>query len=169
MRGLGGFIKGTVARAGSVRSELRNDQWCGQSDVARGFCAVEPGTTTFHDFLELRKNTGDDRRRTHDEHRELDWDRSEGMEAVEWTCSAQRDSDLHELAANLQGALRIRGDGRARRDFRQKIPAIELWKSMLRMIFEPVTPGHLQDPCNVRSPQDHAGVIHSSICVRRLL
>jgi ribonucleoside-diphosphate reductase alpha chain len=83
------------------------------------------------------------------------------MEAREdWTFFRSNETpDLHDLyGKGLRGsATRIRSDGRGRQNLRQKMPAIELWKQMLKMLFET---GHpwitFKDPCNVRSPQDHA-------------
>ena len=121
------------------------------------------------EFLELRRNTGDERRRTHDMNTacwvpDLFMKRMEARE--HWTLFRANDvPDLHErYGADFEAAYEA---CEARVDagelWGERIPAIDLWKQMLRMLFET---GHpwitFKDACNVRSPQDHAGVIHSS-------
>src|SRR5262249_44633901 len=132
----------------------------------------------FEEFLELRKNTGDDRRRTHDMNT-ASWVPDLFMKRVKengvWTLFSPNEvPDLHDLygkafeerfVAHENSAL----DGRIKQ-FKQ-IPAVELWRKMLSALFET---GHpwitFKDPSNIRSPQDHAGVVHSSnLCTEILL
>jgi ribonucleoside-diphosphate reductase alpha chain len=122
------------------------------------------------EFLELRKNTGDDRRRTHDMNTANwipDLFMKRVMQNADWTLFSP--SDAHELhdkfgAAFEEAYLRYE-DKAARGELKlfKKIPAMQLWRKMLSMLFET---GHpwitFKDPCNVRSPQQHAGVVHSS-------
>ncbi len=175
VRGTGGYIKGTNGESQGVIPflKLHNDQLVAvnQGGKRRGSgCAyLETWHNDIEDFLELRKNTGDDRRRTHDMNTanwipDLFMKRMEARE--DWTLfRANETPDLHELYGKAfetryheYEAMAVRGE-----IFGKKIPALELWKCMLRMIFET---GHpwitFKDPCNIRSPQDHAGVIHSS-------
>ena len=175
VRGTGGFIKGTNGESQGVIPflKLHNDQLVAvnQGGKRRGSgCAyLESWHNDLPDFLELRKNTGDDRRRTHDMNT-ANWIPDLFMKRMEgrshWTLFRSNEApDLHDLYGkafeeryNEYEAMAERGE-----IFGQKMPAIDLWKSMLRMIFET---GHpwitFKDPCNVRSPQDHCGVIHSS-------
>ncbi|MGC6505689.1 MAG: ribonucleoside-diphosphate reductase subunit alpha [Coraliomargaritaceae bacterium] len=175
VRGTGGFIKGTNGESQGVIPflKLHNDQLVAvnQGGKRRGSgCAyLETWHNDIHDFLELRKNTGDDRRRTHDMNTanwipDLFMKRMEARE--EWTLfQSNQAPDLHELYGKAFEERYCEYEAMAERGeiFAQKVPAIDLWKSMLRMIFET---GHpwitFKDPCNVRSPQDHTGVIHSS-------
>ena len=175
VRGTGGFIKGTNGESQGVIPflKLHNDQLVAvnQGGKRRGSgCAyLETWHNDIHDFLELRKNTGDDRRRTHDMNT-ANWIPDlfmKRMEArTEWTLFHSNETpDLHELYGKAFEERYCEYEAMAEKGeiFGQKIPAIDLWKSMLRMIFET---GHpwitFKDPCNVRSPQDHTGVIHSS-------
>jgi ribonucleoside-diphosphate reductase alpha chain len=175
VRGTGGFIKGTNGESQGVIPflKLHNDQLVAvnQGGKRRGSgCAyLETWHNDINDFLELRKNTGDDRRRTHDMNTanwipDLFMKRMESRE--DWTLfQSNQTPDLHELYGKAFEERYCEYEAMAERGelFAQKVPAIDLWKSMLRMIFET---GHpwitFKDPCNVRSPQDHAGVIHSS-------
>lgn len=175
VRGTGGFIKGTNGESQGVIPflKLHNDQLVAvnQGGKRRGSgCAyLETWHNDIHDFLELRKNTGDDRRRTHDMNTanwipDLFMKRMESR--AEWTLFCSNETpDLHELYGKAFEERYCEYEAMAERGeiFGKKLPAIELWKSMLRMIFET---GHpwitFKDPCNLRSPQDHAGVIHSS-------
>ena len=175
VRGTGGFIKGTNGESQGVIPflKLHNDQLVAvnQGGKRRGSgCAyLETWHNDILDFLELRKNTGDDRRRTHDMNT-ANWIPDLFMKRMEargnWTLFRSNEvSDLHDLYGKAfedryseYEALAERGE-----IFGEIMPAIDLWKAMLRMIFET---GHpwitYKDPCNIRSPQDHAGVIHSS-------
>ena len=122
------------------------------------------------EFLELRKNTGDDRRRTHDMNTANwipDLFMKRVMEDGEWTLFSPSDvPDLHDKFGQgvREGLPRLRGEG-ARGELKlfKKIPAAQLWRKMLSMLFET---GHpwitFKDPCNMRSPQQHVGVVHSS-------
>lgn len=175
VRGTGGFIKGTNGESQGVIPflKLHNDQLVAvnQGGKRRGSgCAyLETWHNDILDFLELRKNTGDDRRRTHDMNT-ANWIPDLFMKRMEsrgeWTLFRTNETpDLHELYGKAFEARYCEYEALAEKGeiFGQKIPAIELWKSMLRMIFET---GHpwitFKDPCNIRSPQDHTGVIHSS-------
>jgi ribonucleoside-diphosphate reductase alpha chain len=117
----------------------------------------------------LRVNTGDERRRTHDMNT-ANWIPDLFMKRMEarlnWTLfRANEAPDLHELYGRAFELRYEQYEEMARRGeiFGREVPAIELWKQMLKMIFET---GHpwitFKDPCNIRSPQDHCGVIHSS-------
>ena len=121
------------------------------------------------DFLELRVNTGDERRRTHDMNTanwipDLFMKRMEGRQ--DWTLlRANECPDLHDLYGKAFEKRYVEYEEKAAEGkiWSRKVPAIELWKKMLKMLFET---GHpwitFKDPCNLRSPQDHVGVIHSS-------
>jgi ribonucleoside-diphosphate reductase alpha chain len=175
VRGTGGFIKGTNGESQGVIPflKLHNDQLVAvnQGGKRRGSgCAyLETWHNDVDDFLELRKNTGDDRRRTHDMNTanwipDLFMKRMEARQ--EWTLFRSNETpDLHDLYGKAFEERYCEYEAMAERGeiFGQKRPAIDLWKAMLKMIFET---GHpwitFKDPCNVRSPQDHCGVIHSS-------
>jgi ribonucleoside-diphosphate reductase alpha chain len=122
------------------------------------------------EFLELRKNTGDDRRRTHDMNTANwipDLFMKRVMENAEWTLFSPSDCrELHDkFGAAFEAAYLRYEDKAARGELKlfKKIPAVQLWRKMLSMLFET---GHpwitFKDPCNLRSPQQHAGVVHSS-------
>jgi ribonucleoside-diphosphate reductase alpha chain len=122
------------------------------------------------DFLELRKNTGDERRRTHDTNT-ANWVPDLFMKRVmqdgEWTLfSPDETPDLHhlygrEFERRYEEYERLADRGGIR--LFRRVKAADLWRKMVTMLFET---GHpwitFKDPCNVRSPQDHAGVVHSS-------
>jgi ribonucleoside-diphosphate reductase alpha chain len=122
------------------------------------------------EFLELRKNTGDDRRRTHDMNT-ANWIPDLFMKRVaengEWTLFSPADcQDLHDKFGRAFEEAYVRYEEKvARGELRlfKKVPAVQLWRKMLSMLFET---GHpwitFKDPCNVRSPQQHVGVVHSS-------
>ncbi len=175
VRGTGGFIKGTNGESQGVIPflKLHNDQLVAvnQGGKRRGSgCAyLETWHNDLDDFLELRKNTGDDRRRTHDMNT-ANWIPDLFMKRMEarqdWTLFRSNETpDLHDLYGKAFEDRYCEYEAMAERGeiFGQKRPAIDLWKVMLRMIFET---GHpwitFKDPCNIRSPQDHCGVIHSS-------
>ena len=175
VRGTGGFIKGTNGESQGVIPflKLHNDQLVAvnQGGKRRGSgCAyLETWHNDILDFLELRKNTGDDRRRTHDMNT-ANWIPDLFMKRMEargnWTLFRSNEvSDLHDLYGKAFEDRYSEYEAQAERGeiFGETMPAIDLWKAMLRMIFET---GHpwitYKDPCNIRSPQDHAGVIHSS-------
>ncbi|MBL9154010.1 MAG: ribonucleoside-diphosphate reductase subunit alpha [Verrucomicrobiales bacterium] len=175
VRGTGGYIKGTNGESQGVIPflKLHNDQLVAvnQGGKRRGSgCAyLETWHNDIVDFLELRKNTGDERRRTHDMNT-ANWIPDLFMKRMEarenWTLfRANETPDLHELYGQAFEARYVEYEEKARRGeiFGKEMPALDLWKQMLKMLFET---GHpwitFKDPCNVRSPQDHAGVIHSS-------
>ena len=175
VRGTGGYIKGTNGESQGVIPflKLHNDQLVAvnQGGKRRGSgCAyLESWHNDIQDFLELRKNTGDDRRRTHDMNT-ANWVPDLFMKRLEarehWTLfRANETPDLHETygAAFEERYLAYEELAEEGKIFGRRIEAIELWKQMLRALFET---GHpwitFKDACNLRSPQDHAGVIHSS-------
>jgi len=175
VRGTGSFIKGTNGESQGVIPflKLHNDQLVAvnQGGKRRGSgCAyLETWHNDLDDFLELRKNTGDDRRRTHDMNT-ANWIPDLFMKRMEarehWTLFRSNECpDLHDLYGKAFEERYCEYEAMAERGeiFGQKRAAIDLWKVMLRMVFET---GHpwitFKDPCNVRSPQDHCGVIHSS-------
>ena len=175
VRGTGSHIKGTNGESQGVIPflKLHNDQLVAvnQGGKRRGSgCAyLETWHNDIEDFVELRKNTGDDRRRTHDMNT-ANWIPDLFMKRLKsrqnWTLFMSNEvPDLHEtFGANFERRYvayeQMAKEGKI---FGKEMPAIELWKKMLGMIFET---GHpwitFKDPCNIRSPQDHAGVIHSS-------
>ena len=175
VRGTGSHIKGTNGESQGVIPflKLHNDQLVAvnQGGKRRGSgCAyLETWHNDIEDFVELRKNTGDDRRRTHDMNT-ANWIPDLFMKRLKsrqnWTLFMSNEvPDLHEtFGANFERRYvayeQLAKEGKI---FGKEMPAIELWKKMLGMIFET---GHpwitFKDPCNIRSPQDHAGVIHSS-------
>jgi ribonucleoside-diphosphate reductase alpha chain len=122
------------------------------------------------DFLDLRRNTGDERRRTHDMNT-ANWIPDLFMKRVladdEWTLfSPDETPDLHDLYGRAfeeryEHYERLADAGEIR--LFKRLPAVQLWRKMLTMLFET---GHpwitFKDACNVRSPQDHVGVVHSS-------
>ena len=175
VRGTGGYIQGTNGESQGVIPflKLHNDQLVAvnQGGKRRGSgCAyLETWHNDMKDFLELRKNTGDDRRRCHDMNT-ANWIPDLFMKRMEnrqdWSLfRANETPDLHDLYGSAferryEEYEKMAEEGKL---WTQKIPAIEMWKNMLKMIFET---GHpwitFKDPCNIRSPQDHAGVVHSS-------
>jgi len=175
VRGTGGYINGTNGESQGVIPflKLHNDQLVAvnQGGKRRGSgCAyLETWHNDIEDFLELRRNTGDERRRTHDLNT-ANWIPDLFMKRMEarqhWTLfRANETPDLHELYGSAFEERYNHYENLAEKGqiFGRKVPAIELWKSMLKMLIET---GHpwitFKDPCNLRSPQDHAGVIHSS-------
>lgn len=175
VRGTGSYIKGTNGESQGVIPflKLHNDQLVavnqGGKRKGSGCAYLETWHTDIFDFLELRKNTGDERRRTHDMNT-ANWIPDLFMKRMEarenWTLFRSNEApDLHELYGKAFEARYAEYEEKARNGeiYGQEVPALELWKAMLRMLFET---GHpwitFKDPCNVRSPQDHVGVIHSS-------
>jgi ribonucleoside-diphosphate reductase alpha chain len=175
VRGTGGYIQGTNGESQGVIPflKLHNDQLIAvnQGGKRRGSgCAyLETWHNDIEDFLELRVNVGDERRRTHDMNT-ANWIPDLFMKRMEarshWTLfRANECPDLHDLYGRAfeqryQEYEKMAEEGKI---WSRQVEAIELWKRMLKMIFET---GHpwitFKDPCNLRSPQDHAGVIHSS-------
>jgi ribonucleoside-diphosphate reductase alpha chain len=122
------------------------------------------------EFLELRKNTGDDRRRTHDMNTANwipDLFMKRVMENADWTLFSPSDvPELHDKVGKaFEEAYQRYEDKVARGELKlyKRLPAVQLWRKMLSMLFET---GHpwitFKDPCNLRSPQQHVGVVHSS-------
>jgi ribonucleoside-diphosphate reductase alpha chain len=175
VRGTGGYIQGTNGESQGIIPflKLHNDQLVAvnQGGKRRGSgCAyLETWHNDIEDFLELRKNTGDERRRCHDMNT-ANWVPDLFMKRMEergqWTLFRSNEvPDLHDLYGKAfeQRYTEYEAMAAEGRIWSRQLPAIELWKTMLKTIFET---GHpwitFKDPCNVRSPQDHAGVIHSS-------
>ncbi len=176
VRALGSYIKGTNGKSQGVVPFLKvvNDTAVAVNQGGKRKGAVCAYLETWHldieEFLELRKNTGDDRRRTHDMNTANwipDLFMKRVMEAGEWTLFSPVDTpDLHDKFGAAFEAAYVGYEAKAARGelklFR-KIPALQLWRKMLSMLFET---GHpwitFKDPCNIRSPQNHVGVVHSS-------
>ncbi|MEC9094271.1 MAG: ribonucleoside-diphosphate reductase subunit alpha [Planctomycetota bacterium] len=130
------------------------------------------------EFLELRKNTGDDRRRTHDMHT-ANWIPDLFMKRVinnqTWTLfSPEEVPDLHDLVGSAfekryEHYEQMAREGKVK--LHKEIPAVDLWRKMLTRLFETGHPWITwKDPSNLRSPQDHTGVVHSSnLCTEILL
>ena len=184
VRAMGAHIKGTNGQSQGVIPFLKvaNDTAVAVNQGGKRKGVAVAYLETWHldieDFLELRKNTGDERRRTHDMNT-ANWIPDLFMKRVEkggdWTLFSPSDTpDLHDLYGQAfekryteyekmteTGELKLF----------KKIPAMDLWRKMLSMLFET---GHpwitFKDPSNVRSPQDHVGVVHSSnLCTEILL
>jgi ribonucleoside-diphosphate reductase alpha chain len=176
VRALGSHIKGTNGRSQGVVPFLKvvNDTAVAVNQGGKRKGAVCSYLEVWHldieEFLELRKNTGDDRRRTHDMNTANwipDLFMKRVMEGAEWTLFSPSDvRDLHErFGKSFEEAYLRYEDKAARGELKlyKKVPALQLWRKMLSMLFET---GHpwitFKDPCNLRSPQQHAGVVHSS-------
>ncbi|MDR5834853.1 ribonucleoside-diphosphate reductase subunit alpha [Caballeronia sp. LZ034LL] len=176
VRALGSHIKGTNGKSQGVVPFLKvvNDTAVAVNQGGKRKGAVCAYLETWHldieEFLELRKNTGDDRRRTHDMNTANwipDLFMKRVMEGGDWTLfSPSTCPDLHDLfGADFEKAYTAYEEKAARGELKlfKKIPAAQLWRKMLGMLFET---GHpwitFKDPCNVRSPQQHVGVVHSS-------
>ncbi|HWI84401.1 ribonucleoside-diphosphate reductase subunit alpha [Ramlibacter sp.] len=176
VRALGSHIKGTNGESQGVVPFLKvvNDTAVAVNQGGKRKGAVCTYLETWHldveEFLELRKNTGDDRRRTHDMNT-ANWIPDLFMRRVaeqgEWTLfSPSNVPDLHDLiGADFERAY-VAYEEKARRGEikpSRTIRAVDLWRKMLSMLFET---GHpwitFKDACNVRSPQQHVGVVHSS-------
>ncbi|MCK0198631.1 ribonucleoside-diphosphate reductase subunit alpha [Ancylobacter sp. 6x-1] len=176
VRGLGAHIKGTNGESQGVVPFLKvaNDTAIAVNQGGKRKGAVCAYLETWHvdieKFLDLRKNTGDDRRRTHDMNT-ANWVPDLFMERVEangtWTLfSPDETPDLHDLYGTAFKAAYEAYEARAGRGEMQvsrQVRAVDLWRRMLTMLFET---GHpwitFKDPCNIRSPQRHVGVVHSS-------
>ncbi|HLX00624.1 MAG TPA: ribonucleoside-diphosphate reductase subunit alpha, partial [Trinickia sp.] len=176
VRALGSHIKGTNGKSQGVVPFLKvvNDTAVAVNQGGKRKGAVCAYLESWHldieEFLELRKNTGDDRRRTHDMNTANwipDLFMKRVMEGGDWTLfSPSTCPDLHDkFGAEFEAAYTAYEDKVARGEIKlfKKIPAAQLWRKMLGMLFET---GHpwitFKDPCNVRSPQQHVGVVHSS-------
>ena len=176
VRALGSHIKGTNGESQGVVPFLKvvNDTAVAVNQGGKRKGAVCTYLETWHldieEFLELRKNTGDDRRRTHDMNTANwipDLFMKRVMEKGSWTLFSPSDvPDLHDLfGADFEKAYVAYEAKAARGEIKlsKTLPATDLWRKMLTMLFET---GHpwitFKDACNVRSPQQHAGVVHSS-------
>jgi ribonucleoside-diphosphate reductase alpha chain len=176
VRAMGSHIKGTNGKAQGVVPVLKvvNDTAVAVNQGGKRKGAVCTYLETWHldveEFLELRKNTGDDRRRTHDMNT-ANWVPDLFMKRVveggDWTLFSPSDvPDLHDKWGRaFEEAYARYEDKVARGELKlfKRIPAMQLWRKMLSMLFET---GHpwitFKDACNVRSPQQHAGTVHSS-------
>jgi len=176
VRALGSYIKGTNGKSQGVVPFLKvvNDTAVAVNQGGKRKGAVCAYLETWHmdieEFLELRKNTGDDRRRTHDMNT-ANWVPDLFMKRVfdggHWTLFSPNEvPDLHDLYGRAfeeryehYEALTRSGDIK----LFKVVKAENLWRKMLGMLFET---GHpwltFKDPCNLRSPQQHVGVVHSS-------
>ena len=176
VRALGSHIKGTNGKSQGVVPFLKvvNDTAVAvnQGGKRKGAvcCYLETWHLDIEEFLELRKNTGDDRRRTHDMNTANwipDLFMKRVMEGAEWTLFSPSDCpDLHDKTGRAFEEAYLRYEDKAARgDLKlfRKVPALSLWRKMLSMLFET---GHpwitFKDACNLRSPQQHVGTIHSS-------
>ncbi|MBJ9977200.1 ribonucleoside-diphosphate reductase subunit alpha [Pseudomonas sp. S75] len=176
VRALGSYIKGTNGKSQGVVPFLKvvNDTAVAVNQGGKRKGAVCAYLETWHldieEFLELRKNTGDDRRRTHDMNT-ANWIPDLFMKRVfddgKWTLfSPSEVPDLHDLTGK---AFEERYEYyEALTEYNKikvfkTVQAKDLWRKMLSMLFET---GHpwltFKDPCNLRSPQQHVGVVHSS-------
>jgi len=176
VRGLGAHIKGTNGESQGIVPFLKvaNDTAIAVNQGGKRKGAVCAYLETWHvdieEFLDLRKNTGDDRRRTHDMNT-ANWVPDLFMSRVEadaeWTLfSPDETPDLHDLYGaafkTAYEAFEAKAAAGGVKVFK-KVRALDLWRKMLTMLFET---GHpwitFKDPCNIRSPQGHVGVVHSS-------
>ena len=176
VRALGAYIKGTNGKSQGVVPFLKvvNDTAVAVNQGGKRKGAVCAYLETWHmdieEFLELRKNTGDDRRRTHDMNT-ANWVPDLFMKRVvedgDWTLFSPNDvPDLHDLYGSAFEERYTQYEAQARTGelkLHKTLKAQALWRKMLGMIFET---GHpwitFKDPCNIRSPQQHCGVVHSS-------
>jgi len=176
VRALGAHIKGTNGKSQGVVPFLKvvNDTAVAVNQGGKRKGAVCAYLETWHmdieEFLDLRKNTGDDRRRTHDMNTANwipDMFMKRVMEKGDWTLFSPSDcTDLHDKVGRAFETAYLGYEAKAAageiRVFK-KVAALDLWRKMLSMLFET---GHpwitFKDPCNIRSPQQHAGVVHSS-------
>jgi ribonucleoside-diphosphate reductase alpha chain len=176
VRALGAYIKGTNGKSQGIVPFLKvvNDTAVAVNQGGKRKGAVCSYLETWHmdieEFVELRKNTGDDRRRTHDMNT-ANWVPDLFMKRVfdggDWTLFSPNDvPDLHDLYGREfeeryqhYEAMAARGELK----LHKTLKADKLWRKMLGMLFET---GHpwitFKDPCNLRSPQQHVGVVHSS-------
>ena len=176
VRSLGARIKGTNGKSQGVIPFLKvvNDTAVAVNQGGKRKGAVCGYLETWHldieEFLDLRKNTGDDRRRTHDMNT-AHWIPDLFMQRVtengDWTLFSPSDvPDLHEIYgknfAVAYAEYERKADNGEIKLFK-RVSALNMWRKMLSMLFET---GHpwitFKDPCNIRSPQQHVGVVHSS-------
>lgn len=176
VRALGAYIKGTNGKSQGVVPFLKvvNDTAVAVNQGGKRKGAVCSYLETWHldieEFLELRKNTGDDRRRTHDMNT-ANWIPDLFMKRVfedgDWTLFSPNDvSDLHDLHGSAFEIRYLNYEALTRTgelELYKRIKAQDLWRKMLSMLYET---GHpwitFKDSCNTRSPQQHIGVVHSS-------
>jgi len=176
VRGLGAHIKGTNGESQGIVPFLKvaNDTAIAVNQGGKRKGAVCAYLETWHidieEYLDLRKNTGDDRRRTHDMNT-ANWVPDLFMQRVaedgQWTLfSPDEVPDLHDLYGNAFAERYRHYEQKAERmemKIARRVRAVDLWRRMLTMLFET---GHpwvtFKDPCNIRSPQQHCGVVHSS-------
>jgi len=176
VRGMGAHIKGTNGKSQGVVPFLKvaNDTAVAVNQGGKRKGAVCAYLETWHidieEFIELRKNTGDDRRRTHDMN-SANWIPDLFMKRVaedgEWTLFSPNETpDLHDLVGtDFEKRYCEYEEKAARGELRvhKTMKAVDLWRKMLGMLFETGHPWMtFKDPCNLRSPQSHAGVVHSS-------
>ncbi|GAB3318088.1 ribonucleoside-diphosphate reductase subunit alpha [Haliea atlantica] len=176
VRALGSYIKGTNGKSQGVVPFLKvvNDTAVAVNQGGKRKGAVCAYLETWHldieEFVELRKNTGDDRRRTHDMNT-ANWIPDLFMKRVfedgEWTLFSPSDTpDLHDLYGRAFEERYIGYEEQAKAGklkLHKTVRAQNLWRKMLAMLFETGHPWMtFKDPCNLRSPQQHAGVVHSS-------
>ncbi|HJS39588.1 MAG TPA: ribonucleoside-diphosphate reductase subunit alpha [Burkholderiales bacterium] len=176
VRALGSHIKGTNGKSQGVVPFLKvvNDTAVAVNQGGKRKGAVCAYLETWHldieEFLELRKNTGDDRRRTHDMNTANwipDLFMKRVMENADWTLFSPSDvPELHDKVGKAFEEAYLRYEDKVARGelkLYKRLPAVQLWRKMLSMLFET---GHpwitFKDPCNLRSPQQHVGVVHSS-------
>ena len=176
VRAMNSYIKGTNGKSQGVVPFLKvaNDTAVAVNQGGKRKGAMCAYLETWHldieEFLELRKNTGDDRRRTHDMNT-ANWVPDLFMKRVEqdshWTLFSPNETpELHDLTGKAFEEKYEEYEKKAEKgemDQFKKIPAKEIWRKMLTMLFET---GHpwitFKDSCNLRSPQQHVGVVHSS-------
>ena len=176
VRAMNSYIKGTNGKSQGIVPFLKvaNDTAVAVNQGGKRKGAMCAYLETWHldieEFLELRKNTGDERRRTHDMNT-ANWVPDLFMKRVEqdknWTLFSPGETpELHDLVGKAFEEKYEEYEKKAaagEMDQSKSMPAKELWRKMLTMLFET---GHpwitFKDACNLRSPQQHAGVIHSS-------
>ena len=176
VRALGAYIKGTNGKSQGVVPFLKvvNDTAVAVNQGGKRKGAVCAYLETWHldieEFVELRKNTGDDRRRTHDMNT-ANWIPDLFMKRVfdggDWTLFSPNDApDLHDLYGKAFEERYHQYEEMARSGqmkLFKTVKAENLWRKMLGMLFETGHPWMtFKDPCNLRSPQQHVGVVHSS-------
>jgi len=184
VRGLGSHIKGTNGKSQGVVPFLKvtNDTAVAVNQGGKRKGAICAYMETWHvdieEFIELRKNTGDERRRTHDMN-SANWIPDLFMQRVaeegKWTLfSPEEVPDLHDLVGKkFAKAYEAYEEKAARGDISlfKEVKAVDLWRKMLGMLFET---GHpwitFKDPCNIRYSNQHVGVVHSSnLCTEIML
>lgn len=184
VRATGARIKGTNGKSQGIIPFLKvaNDTAVAVNQGGKRKGAMCAYLETWHldieDFLDLRKNTGDERRRTHDMNT-ANWIPDLFMKRVKqnshWTLFSPNDTpDLHHLYGKAFEKRYLEYEEMANQgkiSLHKKIEAVGLWRKMLSMLFET---GHpwitFKDPSNIRSPQNHVGVVHSSnLCTEILL